>query len=216
MFGMPQFRKLVDSYDYRSTVAIARLSAGEPISPALSDLERLAMAVSATRPSHGLDINSRLERDAFMRGFAKLKQRIASERRPLVYVGVVARGKGDAGYHGHFLLWTSLHYNTIHKHLRELGLGRGLVKVIDYKRPEVVPALRVAAYVFGQEEAVFRSVQHEHHRARPKSARRFLHPQRETLRRLKPELLTALDLAKDPTLSDVALFQRCLTLLEDK
>jgi hypothetical protein len=212
---VPEFRKLVDSHDYASAIAIAQLAAGKQPTRALSDLERLAIAVAATRPLQMMNINSELSRNDFMVGFQNLKKRLLSGRRPLVYFGSVARGIGPAGYHGHFLLWSYIHYATLHGHVRDLGLGRLHGARIDYDRPQDLPGLRVTTYVLGQQEGVFLTTEHDRHRDRPKSTRRFMHPQRRTLERERPKLLTALDLAKDPTLSDVALFQRCLTLLED-
>jgi hypothetical protein len=204
------FRRLVDSPAYEIPRILRPLKDGRPPERSLTRNERLVVAVSACRPRYLVTLDSTLERPEFMREFAKLKQRLAVHRRPLVYFGTVAKGAGDGGYHGHFLIWTSLHYNTVHKHVRQLALGHAHVDPIDLDRPDEKLALRAVTYVLGQEEPVFASAEHRRHRPRPPSGRAFLHPQRKTLVRWHPDLLTALDLAKSPSVSDVELYRRCL------
>lgn len=206
---MVAFRKLVDSHPYVLSVSVAKLQQGKPLTRRLTRSERLVVAVAACRPTHHLTIDSTLERRDFTREFAKLKQRLKRDRgRPLIYFGTIAAGKGKGGYHGHFLVWQSLHYNTLHRHLRELDLGSAHVEPIALDLNPAVFPLRVVAYVVGQEEAVFASDEHARHQSRLKSGRSFLHPQRTTLARYGPQLLVALDLAKTPAVSDVELYRR--------
>jgi hypothetical protein len=215
MLAVPKFRKLVESHPYLLSQAIGSLERGQSPAKRLTRAERQVVAVAACRPKYHLTIDSKLGRSSFMREFAKLKQRLAAERRtPLIYFGTVAKGQGHGGYHGHFLLWKSLHYNTLHRHIGELELGSAHVDPITSDNPAKTP-FRVVAYVVGQEEPVFGSDEHARHEQRLKSGRSFLRPQARTLAQHRPELLTALDLAKSPAVSDVELYRRCLCLVEE-
>jgi hypothetical protein len=114
-----------------------------------------------------------------------------------------AEGHGDGGWHAHMLVWEEPYITGLIRHAVKAGLGRIDVKPIH---ADPMAALAEAVYVLGQTESVFGTDIHERHRERPVGARRFSHSQASTLKKHHPELLHALELAKDPALTDQMLF----------
>ena len=146
-----------------------------------------------------------------MRGFRALKNRRRRDGRGTwIYVGYrVASSSGAAGYHLHLLLWESVHIISLNTDLAELGLGKAHIEKLEPLAgvDPFVNAMGAVAYVLGQEEPVFGTAKHRQNLPRPKSKRALLKPQDRTLQARKPELLLALNRAKDPTVPDDALLQ---------
>jgi len=160
-------------------------------------------------PTYLLTITSAtLTRDELMRVFRAFKSRRRRDGRGTwIYVGTcVMSATGAGGYHLHLLLWGSVHINSLNDDLAELGAGRASIKPIK-PSPGIDPfanTLEVTAYVLGQEEPVFGTDNYQDNLARPKNKRALMRPQDSTLQKRKPELLIALDRAKDPAVPDDA------------
>jgi hypothetical protein len=183
--------------------AMARLRAGRALAHHLTDVERLTLAVASSRPSQHLVVTSQLDREDFTRQLRSLFKRITRHSGPFAYVAVTADGHGDGGYHAHILLWKYQHLPPLIGFAKDLGLGGVKIKAVSQNRQS---ALTVTSYVFGQGSKVFLN-DSDMNVTREKGKRRYLTPQRGTLEKLHPELLAALDLANDQSLSDVGLAQ---------
>ena len=188
-------------------LALWAMRRGLPMGRPLTDLERMALAVASCRPTHHLTITSALaERSEFLGAFAALKKRITRRRaRPLIYVGTVANGLGDAGYHAHLLLWGYQHLRILKGEARAVGLGHLHIERVRQEPYPAIESVLATTYVLGQEQPVFGSGKYLDNKARARSKRRFLMPQRQTLAEHRPQLLAALDVAIDPTVPDDAL-----------
>ena len=174
----------------------------------LTSLERTTIAVSSAKPTHHLTVTSQLlDRHEFIDAFELLRahmMRVADQaHRPFIYLGVVANACGKGGWHGHFLLWRSFPANSLRKHAVALGLGRQLK--ITLIGPTLLDRLYVARYVLSQHEAVFGSQHHADNHAREKHSRRYIASVEESLWKDKPELLHALQMAKNKAVTDTML-----------
>lgn len=173
--------------------------------------ERLLLTVYGTAPTHLLTIDSSVEcREVFMAKWRRLVKRLARQkqrsRRPLVYFGTVAKSTSSGGgYHLHALLWEYLHLPVLLGHTRDVGLGRPDIRQITSPHINAMEVFHATAYVLAQHEPVFGTDHHRRHQPLPTYARRYLAPQRRTLSRYHPDLLSALDRAQDRTISDDAL-----------
>ncbi len=170
----------------------------------MTDMERIALAVASTYPTHFYTLSSanltRVELSRCLELMVpRIRRRTSTPKRPIIYFGTVVKGEDHDGHHLHLLFWKRPHMDTFHGQTKALGLGKGKVKQIE---PTLEDALRVTSYVLGQEQAVFGSKHHWRHGERQKGARRFRRAQRSTLARYQPELFLALDVAKDKSLSD--------------
>ena len=180
------------------------LERGLPLERSMTYLERLAVAVAWTEPTHALTLTSTIEnRGEFAHFFRLLRQRVqrrtSRPKVPLIYVGSFACGNGDGGYHAHLLLWGYVSMKMLHPQLRELGLGLPEIKQIT---PDPHNRLVATSYALSQHEPIFGHTRAHSHHDRDKGARRFTSPQRSTLARHHPKLLHALDVARDQSLSD--------------
>lgn len=175
----------------------------------LTAYERIALAVSATCPTHLLTVTTRCDDRADLgRNFELLVRRVrrgARRKVPLVYFGTMARAASASGWHLHMLLWERPHVASFRCHAEHLGLGR----VLDAERIQPATplnALMTVTYVISQQEPVFGRRLERPHEPREKHARRLRYPHAATLREHHPELLHVLDLAKDKSLSDKEMF----------
>jgi hypothetical protein len=191
-----------------TALALPALQRGEPLGRPLTLMERLALAVTATKPTHHLVITTvGGSQGDLMDMFRRLVRRIErrrSSRLPLIYFGTVAEGTYEGGFHMHLILWEYQHMPMYHGQMRALGLGVPNIEMIDPLTPDNV--LRVVAYVLGQQESVFGTRKHLANRPRDPFKRRYIHPQLKTLERYHPELFVALSLAEDKSVSDETLF----------
>lgn len=177
---------------------------GVPLSPH----ERLTLAVTAARPERFLTLDSlALSYDQAAAAFHALiknlnrKPKVAA---PIIYFACIARSTGHEGHHVHALLWTFLHQPTLIGAASELGFGKtSHIKACPTSSPAV--RLNAVGYVLGQKESVLDSEQHLRHEPHPPRKRHFLYPQRETLATHAPQLLSALEQARDRTVTDAEL-----------
>lgn len=211
-------RRFGSNPECNSTMALLALQHGKPLGRELTLLERIALAVASTKPTHFLTLQTvSASQKELAKDFRLLLRRI--ERRksrpdvPLIYVGGFAQGHGAAGYHLHLLLWGYQHMPMYHGQTNDLGLGNAHVVQITPTDPQNV--LRVVSYALGQQESVFGTNQHTRHQPRERSQRRFNHPQRKTLAKHNRELFVALDLAKNQAVSDQTLFAELPTFIRE-
>lgn len=182
-------------------------------------LERIALAVTSTRPTHFLTLQTvGANQKELAKTFPLMKKRIGRRKSrpdlPVIYFSVFAQGLGAAGCHLHLLLWDYPPMPMYHGQAKALGLGNVHVERITPSTPENV--LRVVSYALGQQEPVFGTTPHRHHQPRAKHQRRWGCQQRKTLEEHKPELLSALDLAKDKSVSDQSLVAELPTFIRER
>lgn len=216
--GPTKVRTLGRNPECSSGIALLALQHEEPLGRPMTLLERIALAVTSTRPTHFLTLQTAsASQKELAKSFRLLVRRITRRKSrpevPLVYFGSFAQGYGAAGCHLHILLWDFPYMPMYHGQVKALGLGNAHVKQITPSNPENV--LRVVSYTLGQQEPVFGTSRSRDHRPRAKYQRRFIHPQRKTLAEHKPELLTALDLAKDKAVSDQSLVAELPTFIRE-
>lgn len=190
------------------------LRCGKGFQRALTDRERLALALTTAAPTGFFTLDSadmsRAELPKAWDRLIKRLRRALHPSRPLIYLAVPARANATgAGYHVHGLLWEYIHRNTLAKHAREVGFGsEPYIEGVPSPITDALGAVRVLTYVLGQDEGVFGSRVHQRHLPRAAASWALLHPQRGTLRRECPELFTALEVAESPLVSDEMLVQR--------
>jgi hypothetical protein len=205
-FDKTKARRANDPLSAHRALAADAILSGTPLPRKLTKQERRTIAVASCLPTHLLTVNSTASRKEVMHAFSKLKKRILRDRgRPLMYVGTCARSStGAGGYHLHLLLWEYKHMKALLPDLRDVGLGGAKIDplVPNEDTTAIKNAIITAGYVFGQEEPVFGTDKHLKNLLRPKGAYSALKPQGETLAQYHPELLAALDKAKDPALPD--------------
>ncbi len=197
--------------DRSTSMSLEALVPRLPVGSAFTELERIALAVTATRPTNFLTLSTiGASQENLAYDFRLLVRRIEGRKSrpkvPLIYFGSFAQGKGHGGYHLHLLLWDRPHLPMYHGQTRAVGLGHADAVQIIPSTPENV--LRVVSYTLGQQEPVFGSKPHKHHRPREQYKRRFIHPQMKTLEKYHPELFVALNLAKDKSVSDETLVEK--------
>lgn len=193
------------------------LARGRKFGRPMTGAERMLVATISARPNHTLTLDSNLGSRAEVvkafRNFVKRIDRALARRRPrdperLVYMATIATARGSNRFHVHALLWQRLHAPVVHGHARDVGFGGVMLRRLPEDLRGDVHYWNQAAYVLGQQEPVFGTKHHERHEDRPVWGRRVLHPQASTLARHCPNLLSALQAAKDPALPDDALLTR--------
>jgi hypothetical protein len=192
--------------------AVGAFERGIPFERRLTIEERLAFCLVQSEPTHLLTIHSRDlsygEMGRMLIRFLNRVERSKSSPSRLVYFGSIARSEsGMGGHHAHLLLWEFLWAPMVHRHARELRLGKPRLSQLPCGRESLHEAMQMVTYVLAQQQQVFGSSHHERHTDRLKHKRRFRYPQRETLRKHLPELFTALQLAYSSSTSDMELRQ---------
>ena len=173
--------------------------------------ERLLLAVYPTAPTHLLTIDSvEQNRAEFVDRWRRLVKRInrskQRSRKPLIYVGSVAKSSsGGGGYHLHALLWKYLHLPVLIGDTRDVGLGKPDIQQIVSPHRNAFDVFSATAYVLAQHQPVFGTDHHLRHEPLPPYARRYLIPQRRTLKDHHSDLLSAMDRAFDRPVTDDAL-----------
>ena len=197
------------------------LSRGLTLGRTLTPGERLSLAVALTLPTHLLTIDSTYATPTELHAaWRRLVKRVNRQNgnRDWIYFATVSRSScGGGGYHVHALLWNFIYLPRLLGHTRKVGLGKPQIEQLDTatrricrmldppctaRHLRLVDAVKAAAYVIGQHEPVFGSTQHLRHVCRLRWNRRYIYPQRRTLERNLPELLAALERARDPTAAD--------------
>ncbi len=193
--------------------AVAALSRGEPLRAAMTQMERMSMAVGSTVPKYHLYLSSApgMSHEELAQRFDRL--RTAVERRTderLIYWGVFGNGVGDGGEHIHLLAWKKPQMTIWHEERKKVGIGWARSKPVEKGMGN---ALKVAGYVGGQQSSVFGSREHDKAVNRRKE-RSWVMPHDATLRRHHPELLKATEAAKDPAMTDEELFASLPSLFD--
>jgi hypothetical protein len=190
----------------RLTTTASALTLGYPLGRSLTASERLVVAVVQAEPTHFLTIHSTKSREEVQRGFRCIRLRLQRSRgknaAPMIYVATFPRSQNGPGHHVHALLWSYVHLPTLHGYCRDLALGPPQIDRISASGPGDARYWRPIGYVLGQHEPVFGSTEHERHEPLGHSKRRLSYPQRATLAKYCPKLLSALEMANDPTVSD--------------
>lgn len=184
--------------------AVAALSRGVPLA-AMTQMERMSMAVGSTLPRYHLYLSNAPDMSHKKLAVSFDRLRTAIERRtgePLVYWGVFGNGVGDGGEHIHLLLWKKPPMRIWHAERKKVGIGWARSKPVAKGMGN---ALKVAAYVGGQQVSVFGSGEHDSAASRT-NERPWVMPHNARLRKHQQELLKATEAAKDPTMADEELF----------
>jgi hypothetical protein len=150
--------------------------------------------------------------DAFRLLVKRMDRSLAKRRptnpRPLIYVANVAQSKGGRAFHVHVLLWEYIHSPVLIGHCKALGLGQPKLRQLPSDPTGDANYWQQVVYIVGQQEPVFGSDEFKRHEERPKFARRLLYPAPSTLKQHAPDLLSALQAAKDPSVPDEELLLR--------
>jgi hypothetical protein len=196
------YRRFVDTH----LAIIPSLARGKTPARRLGDGDRRAIAVAGTAPTHLLTLNSAdLDRQESASAWVLFRKHLERKRgRPLIYLSAPARSVGGGGYHRHVLLWEFLYAPTLHGIARKVGFGGPDIQRIG---ESVEDKLFATVYVFGQTESVLGSAHHRRHRDRGQWAHRFSRTSDEVLKRLNPQLLSALEMARDRSVSDKELVE---------
>jgi hypothetical protein len=190
---------------------------GYPLGRRMTKHERRVVAVISAHPTHTMTLTSASSTHEEMadqfRGVVKHLNRWLEKRSPqnpkrLVYVATLASARDSGRYHAHALLWTYVHAPTLHGICREVGLGRPTLRKLPDRPAGDIHYWTQVAYVLTQDEPAFGTEKHLENESRPVSARRLLYPQRATLERHCPQLLSALEDANDPTVPGETLLSR--------
>jgi hypothetical protein len=210
MFDWTTIRNHPERFLATTAWALAR---GYPLGRPMTPHERLAVAVIVAHPTHTLTIHSKdascSEMTSLFRCLVKRINRGLIKRSPrqptrLIYFATAACAQGSTRYHVHSLLWDYLHAPVLIGHCKALGLGMPRLRQLPADRTDVNYWNQVA-YVMTQHEPAFGTRHHERHEPLVRSARQFMYPQDATLRAHCPQLLSALQEANDPTVSDETL-----------
>lgn len=196
------------------------LARGLPLGRAMTSTERHVVAVISAHPTHTLTLHSKdashPEMAALFRLLVKRLNRHRAKRRPLdpiplIYVATVPQTRGAAGYHVHAVLWEYIHAPTLIGHCKDLGLGKPKLRKLPESPVGDLDYWQQVTYVLAQQEPAFGSDEDQRHENRPRSARRLLYPQKPTLQRHCPQLLSGLEAANDKAVPDETLLARLPT-----
>ena len=192
--------------------AVEALSRGVMLDAEMTTMEKMSMAVGSTQPKYHLYLSTRgMSHRELVSAFGRLRgavERRTGER--LIYWGVFGNGAGDGGEHLHLLLWKKPPMKVWHAERKKVGIGWARSKPVE---KGLQNALRVAAYVGGQQVSVFGSREHDNAVER-RNERSWLIPHDATLREHFPELLKATKAAKDPAITGEELFARLSSLID--
>jgi hypothetical protein len=186
------------------------LCEGKLPSRPLSIAERMTIAVCHARPTGSITFDSRdLDSKQSRNRFSRLIKRLIRSRRgrKLGYLAFPACSNGHSGWHIHLLVWDYIDSRPLTRHANELGFGRPQIDYIDDLSD--LNYFRKVAYHFRQTEEAFGRTHGNRHEKRPKGARRYLMPLPKTLQQVNPKLLSAVDMAKDKSVSDLELLRAC-------
>ncbi len=177
--------------------------------------ERFLLAFLGCPPTHSLTLHGppgTTVADWWVRYRKRINRERASSR-TLIYFGVQADGLGHGGEHLHLLLWDDewFPFWVFQRHAEESGLGKLHIDQVPDPHVDLLGCAHMVTYVLSQHEPVFGSDHHERHHAPRRHQRRWIRPHRATLRRHRPQLLSALDDAESSSISDKELVSRVLT-----
>ena len=192
--------------------AAAALTRGLKLGRRMTRSERLLVGVISAEPTHLVTVHSKdKSREEMAQLFRRLVKRINRSRgnaRPLIYVATIAAAKGNSRHHVHALLWEYIHASTLGGYCREFGLGWPEIRQLSQEFPGDAEYWASVSYALTQHEPAFGTDHHQRHEPIPKFGRGLLYPHCSTLAEHCPQLLSALDQAKDPAVSDESLCSR--------
>lgn len=175
----------------------------------LTATERLVLTLSAAEPQRHLIIPAPYhDRAGATSGWSSLKKRLGRSRSQprIAYVGTLTKALGAAGWHFHFLLWGDhVYWEPLTGHCRTVGLGYPRISSIKATPQD---QLMCTSYVLGQNVRVFDD-RHAGQDLRSEVASRgswsLLRQHESTLASIAPEVLSALQNARDQSWSDIEL-----------
>lgn len=186
----------------------------------MTPAERRVVAVISAHPTHTLTLHSKdashPEMTTLFRRLVKRLNRNRAKRRPidpvpLIYVASVPRARGGNRQHVHAVLWEYVHVSTLIGHCKDLGLGKPKLRQLPASQVGDLDYWQQVTYVLAQQEPAFGSDEDQRHENRTRSARRLLYPQKPTLQRHCPQLLSGLEAANDKAVPDETLLSRLPT-----
>jgi hypothetical protein len=188
------------------SVPLRVLQLGRDLGRPLTALERLSLAVASVQPTDTLTLGTgNMSQPELATAFDVLREQVERRKHrkgPLIYFASYAWGMGGGGYHMHLILWEE----PYRKMYNSLGSRLGITHV-RWNRitRDPVNTLRAVRYALAQHESVFGSRKHEENQPREKHKRSYISNQATTLAGYQPELFRVTQMAKDQSLSDVAL-----------
>jgi hypothetical protein len=212
---MHGFATLLNHPEWTLPLTATALTRGYPLSRQMTRCERRLVAVVIAKPTNTLTIHSKdKSREEMARDFRCIVKRYERARgRPLIYVATVARAESGNGYHAHALLWQYVHAPCLAGWCKDLGLGWPKLERLAWEILGDPNDWAQVAYVLTQHDEAFGYTQRDRHEPIPKYARRLLYPQKRTLAKHCPDLLSALEMAKDPAVSTKRSVPACLSLV---
>lgn len=206
-----RYRRMDDEPRARFFKTLNRLKQGHLLDNSFNEAERIVVALLPSPPSAMLTLHGPRDGSEMGQTWIKFKKRMNRARnrsRPFIYLGTRADGLGAGGEHLHLLLWDYLWKDSLARQTRELGLGSPCIRSVTSDPLDPIRPAWPIAYVLGQQQPIFGTEHHHRHKPRAKYQRRLLVPQRATLAEHQPELLSALEAAKSPSISDAELLSR--------
>jgi len=207
-----RFRKFVDPPDMIRRSAMVNLASGRPLEPKLTPFEREVVAITTTAPPTSLlTLNSaELGLEDVRAAWTKFRKRLwRSHGKDVVAIASTQiTSKGTAGFHVHALLWTGfVHISKLRHCVEETGFGPPYIRMVPDPNNRFYGTLASVAYVYGQHGAILGSTHGRENLPLARGQQRVHKSHTVTLTRSAPELLSALDMAKSPTVTDVQLVQ---------
>jgi len=192
--------------------AMINLASGRPLEPKLTPSEREVVAITIMAPpTNSLTLSSRdlgLEdvRFAWPKFRKRLRRSLGKDIVAIASTPITSNG--TAGFHVHALLWTGfVHHSTLRECVADTGFERPHIQQVPDAAYDFYRALNSVAYVYGQHGAILGSTHHKENIPLARGQQRVHKSHTVTLTRSAPELLSALDMAKSPTVTDVQLVQ---------
>jgi hypothetical protein len=181
------------------------LQEGKLPSRPLTRAERRTIAVCHARPTGAMTLDSRdLDSKGVRSAFSKLTRRLRNMRfgKSLSYFAVPACSTGHDGWHIHCLVWDFIPKETLRRHARAVGFGGAEIKTL--RELGELDYFRMIAYHLRQNDDVFGITKRHRHKPQPKWARSYLYSVEDN-----PKLLSALNMARDKSVSDIELLRAC-------
>ncbi len=207
-----RFRKLADQPDMIRQSAMINLASGRPLERKMTSSEREVVAITTTAPPTSLLTLSSadLGLEDVRSAWTKFRKRLwRSHGKDVVAIASTQiTSTGTAGFHVHALLWTGfVHISKLRHCVEGTGFGRPHISMVPDANNHFYGALASVGYVYGQLGAILGSTHHKENIPLARGQQRVHKSQTVTLTRSAPELLSALDMAKSPTVTDVQLVQ---------
>lgn len=194
--------------------ALSALRQGIPPSRRLTRLERefVAIRFHSPPPLSIVFSSSNHTLDGTRRAWANLRKRLERYRTkrgrhgeaPLIYIATAAVTlQANGGHHMHVLVWNEhVELKVLRPRAIECGFGPPRISKIVADVTNPCAADTQIAYVLEQHRPIFGSTNHLANAPLAPGQQMLWTPSRKTLKLYKPELLSALDMAKDQSITD--------------